>query len=76
MDNISVTLSKEQSKTLAREFHTDIKAYCHTNFERFFPWYLNEIRKEKGKPPLKPIEIRWECDHNGRIIIRKNIRRY
>jgi len=50
-----IVLSKQQAKEIAQPIYRDIKGYCLGNYERYFPWYLNEVRKEKGQPPIEPI---------------------
>ena len=50
-----ITINKQQAQAIARAIIPDIKGYCSKHFERYFPWYINEIRREKGKPPLKPV---------------------
>ena len=45
-------LSKQQSQEIAKVLAGDVKSYVLDNFERYFPWLLNEIRKSKGKAPI------------------------
>ena len=52
-----IALTKQQSKTIAKQIYPDIKHYCLDNFERYFPWLLDDIRKSKGKPPLKTVHV-------------------
>ena len=51
MENI--VLSTQQAKEIAQPIYGEIKGYCLENFERYFPWWLDEVCKEKGKPPMK-----------------------
>ena len=51
MDKIK--LDKKQSKAIAQAIYEDIDTYCLENFERYFPFFLNEIRKSKGLPPTE-----------------------
>ena len=61
-------LSKQQSQEIAKVLAGDVKSYVLDNFERYFPWLLNEIRKSKGKAPIEPIIIERvfceQCDRN------------
>ena len=49
----NIVLGKKQSRELAQTFYGDIKNYCQSNFDRYFPFWLNETRKARGRPPLK-----------------------
>jgi hypothetical protein len=51
MNNIVLDLSKTQSKAIAQVFYSDVKKYCLENCERYIPWLIDEMRREKGKPP-------------------------
>ena len=43
----SIKLSKEQAKSIAQVVFKDISNYTLKNYERYFPWLLNERRKTK-----------------------------
>lgn len=65
MENFS--LSKRQSQEIAKVLVGDIKGYVLDNFERYFVWFLNDIRKSKDKPPLAPIVVeRIPCSYCDR----------
>ena len=49
----NIILNKQQTKTIAQTIYGDVKKHCNDNFHRYFPWYLNDIRRAKGKPLLK-----------------------
>jgi hypothetical protein len=51
----SIILDKNQSKAIAQVMYGDVKSYCEENIERYFPWWLDELRKERGKPPRRTI---------------------
>ena len=48
-----MTLNKKQSKEIAQSIYGDVKGYCTNHYERYFLFMLNDIRKSKGKPPLR-----------------------
>ena len=49
----TIVLGKKQTREMAQTIYGDIKNYCVSNIDRYFPFLLNEVRKTKGKPPLK-----------------------
>jgi hypothetical protein len=53
-----ISLSKQQSKDIAKTVYSDIKGYCQKNVDRYIPWLINDIRKSKGMPPLEPIDTK------------------
>ena len=54
----TITLTEKQAEEIGRAIFADIFSYNRNNYDRYFPWVLDDIRKEKGQPPLKPsIEI-------------------
>jgi len=54
----SIIINKQQSKEIARVIYSDVKSYCTNNLERYFSWYIDDMRKSKGKPPLlEPIRV-------------------
>jgi hypothetical protein len=57
MNNIQI--NKDQSKKLAMVMIGDIKSHCMDNFERYWAWWFDEIRKAKGKPPLHKPSDYW-----------------
>ena len=48
-----IVLDKKQTKAIAQTIYSDVKSYCLDNFERYFPWLLNERCKAKSLPSLK-----------------------
>ena len=50
---VNIVLCKQQTKDIAQQIYPDVKRYCLDNFERYFLWFMNDVRKSKGKPPLK-----------------------
>jgi hypothetical protein len=50
-----ISLTKQQSQEIAKVVFVDIKSYILENYERYFIWWLDEVRREKGKAPLKRI---------------------
>lgn len=51
-----ITISKQQAKTFARVINPDIpdvKEHDKRHFERYFPFWLEDSRKENGKLPMK-----------------------
>ena len=63
----NIALSKRQAKELAQAIYADIKSHSQNNFGRYFPWWLSEEHKSKGKlPPQFVSDFVFECPHCGR----------
>ena len=45
----NILLNKKQAKEVAQAIYPDIKNHALDNFSRYFPWWLSEEHKEKGK---------------------------
>jgi|GEM_PF-4224618 len=55
-----IDLSKEQAKEIAHNVYADISSYTQNNLERFVPWLIDEVRREKGEPPVKKMGgLKW-----------------
>jgi len=50
----AITLTKKQTQEIGRAIFADIFNYTRNNYERYFPWYQNELCKERGISPMKP----------------------
>ena len=52
-----IVLSKRQSKAIAQVIYTDVKDYCQKNIGEYVAWFIDDIRKSKGQPPIEQVAI-------------------
>jgi len=66
----NIILSKKQAKGLAQTIYEDIKGYCLANYDRYFPWLIDDMRKSKGFLPAIPFATgHLPCPHCGRNFV-------